>query len=129
MLAEVMLALSDLCEHLCSAWPLSAWWCMSVNHLCVSDTDILKFCFFFLLQDGERANPDWFKLASNKPNQQQQPLNSLPVLKSLFLHSLPSLHLYFTFLRLPFFLCVCLIHLSHIARSFFIPSAVTVSLR
>lgn len=62
MLAEMMLALTDLCEHFCSTWPsvvVGVCVCVCVHHLCVSVyTDLLKFCFFFSFFSTDNTNPN-----------------------------------------------------------------------
>lgn len=114
MLAEMMLALTDLCEHFCSTWPsvvVGVCVCVCASSLCVCvhwPTQILLFFFFpssvqttqILIScfPTHILTTVWFTPASNK----QQPLNSLPVLTSLFFTH--YFDLYYTFLSLPFFL-------------------------
>lgn len=99
MLAEMMLALTDLCEHFCSTWPsvvVGVCVCVCASSLCVCvhwPTQILLFFFPSSVQTTQILiscfpthilTTVWFTPASNK----QQPLNSPPRPYITLLHSL-----------------------------------------
>lgn len=62
MLAEMMLALTDLCEHFCSTWPsvvVGVCVCVCASSLCVCvhwPTQILLFFFSFFSTDNTNPN-------------------------------------------------------------------------